>query len=90
MPYIDQKRRRDLLPAAKVENIGELNFLMTQIAIKFIKDHGLSYDNINAVMGCFACASNEFYDRVARPYEDKAIKKNGDVYPHTMTKGVKK
>lgn len=86
MPYIPPKRRLNLLPAAKVENIGELNFLMTQLAIKFIKDYGLNYDKINAVMGCFTCASLEFYDRVARPYEDKKIKKNGDVYPHTITK----
>jgi len=85
MPYIPKKRRLNLLPAAKVETVGELNYMMTILAIKYIKDHGLGYEQVNAVMGAFACAAQEFYDRVARPLEDKKIKENGDVYPRSMT-----
>ena len=33
------------------------------------------------VVGAVRCAQMEFYRRVAAPYEDAAIKKNGDVYP---------
>lgn len=32
------------------------------------------------VMGAFRCAQQEFYRRVAVPYEDSKIAENGDVY----------
>ena len=80
MPYILKDRRSCLVPAGKVETIGELNYMMTALAVRYIRDHGLGYEQINAVMGVFACAAQEFYDRVAKPYEAKKRKKNGDVY----------
>lgn len=65
--------------------VGTLNYLLTQVAIMYVKDEGLSYSSINDVMGAFACAAQEFYRRVAAPYEDTKILANGDVYPLAMT-----
>jgi len=84
MPYIIKERRESLLPPAQVESTGELNYMMTMLAIKYIKDHGLSYQSINDVLGAFDGASKEFYKRVAEPYELKKRKKNGDVYPRNI------
>jgi len=70
------------MPTASVETAGELNYVITMVAIRYIRDHGLSYQTINDVMGAFISASQEFYRRVAVPYEEKKRKKNGDIpYP---------
>lgn len=90
MPYITKKSREffnftflnDLPP---IDTAGELNYLMTQLARKYIRDHGLRYEHINAVMGVFAAAGTEFYRRVAAPYEDTKVAENGDVYTVDQT-----
>jgi hypothetical protein len=79
MPYIKPERRNDLW-SGHPETAGELNFLLTREAISYVERHGLSYQSINDVMGVFASAAQEFYRRVAAPYEDEKIAQNGDVY----------
>lgn len=59
---------------------GELNYLLTQVAIDYIGHNGLSYRTINDVVGAFECAKAEFQRRVVADYEDQAILRNGDVY----------
>lgn len=38
------------------------------------------YSTFNDIIGALEAAKIEFYDRIVRPYEDKAIKRNGDIY----------
>lgn len=81
MPYINTDDREPILTGNKlVETAGELNFVITTL----IKDHldrkGLSYTEINTLIGVLECAKLELYRRVATPYEDKKIQENGDVY----------
>lgn len=85
MPYIKKQDREffnwtvlgDVPP---IETAGELNYLITQLLRRYINDHGLRYEHINAAMGACSCAAQEFYRRVAVPYEDNKIAENGDVY----------
>jgi len=42
--------------------------------------NGLSYTQINAVIGVLECAKMELYRRIAAPYEDKKSRESGDVY----------
>lgn len=87
MPYINHGCAIDLNNNLKSpQTPGELNYLMTQLAIHYVEDHGLSYTTINDIMGVFSCAQAEFYRRVAVPYETNKIIENGDVYPSQMTK----
>jgi hypothetical protein len=44
-----------------------------------------SYAKIQRMVGMLTCVANEFYDRVARPYEDTKISANGDVYTGNQT-----
>lgn len=81
MPYITEHRKNNLLPHAKVETVGELNYMFTIMAIKYLEDRELSYENLNAIMGAFDSAAKEFYRRVVVPYEEKKMRENGDVYP---------
>lgn len=84
MPYINPLRRSELEGYTKlnlqIETPGELNYLMTCLAIRYLKKAGLSYDVINDILGAFSGASAEFYRRVAVPYEGTKMAVNGDVY----------
>jgi hypothetical protein len=94
MPYIKQKDREELdkgyglIPSEETgvstalvpESPGEMNYLFTRIALIYAKTHGVNYQTINDVLGALEGAKNEFYRRVAVPYEDKKIKENGDVF----------
>jgi hypothetical protein len=77
MPYID-KRRRDLIVFP--ENCGELNYMITELVVVYLRHNGLSYQTCNDIVGALDNAKDEFRRRVQHKYEDKKIKENGDVY----------
>lgn len=85
MPYIKQDRRDTLQvtfldPTAKIETVGELNYMLTKLIQFYAGEKGTSYQTINDIVGALEGAKLEFYRRVASPYEDEKIKENGDVY----------
>jgi len=82
MPYIKQRDRIELDEEMRdIATAGELNYAITRLCIDYIDRHGtISYDTINTVIGVLECAKQEFYRRVATPYEEKKIEENGDVY----------
>lgn len=81
MPYIKQERRKQFeLGEAFPNDAGELNYAITLMIKGYLGKKGLSYSNLNEVIGALECAKMELYRRVAVPYEDKKIKENGDVY----------
>ena len=89
MPYIISTVREEFAePLADLYEIvfrrglsnGELNFLITCLGQLYLKKHGTSYNTISDVVKAMECAKLEFYARVARPYEDSAKDRNGDVY----------
>lgn len=85
MPYIhpelreDFKSTLDTLP--HIDGCGELNYLITCIAIQYFKSNGAGYQAINDVQGALFCAAQEFTRRIVNSYEDGKIAANGDVYP---------
>lgn len=79
MPYVPQEVRA-ALEARLAEYPGELNYMFTCIVDDYVRTKGLSYTTLNEVVGVLECAKLELYRRVASPYEDKAIDRNGDVY----------
>lgn len=60
---------------------GILNYTCTRLAMQVIKlQFGkIRYWIIATTVGTFQNIADEFYRRIASPYEDKQIKKNGDV-----------
>lgn len=91
MPYLTKKIKEHLIKLNPVYHFndpiepGELNFLITTMCLRYLKrptNKGgrYTYRDINEVMGALECAKQEFYRRVAVPYEDQKIKENGDVY----------
>jgi len=87
MPYIakDDRPRYDktlgelikTLKERPVENVdGDINYCVTRI-LKEV--YPLRYFHLNRAMGVLSCIQQEFYRRVAAPYEDTKIQQNGDV-----------
>ena len=87
MPYIakDDRPRFDetldelikTLKERPVENVdGDINYCVTRI-LKEV--YPLRYFHLNRAMGVLSCIQQEFYRRVAAPYEDTKIQQNGDV-----------
>lgn len=81
MPYITPERR---IPEEKrgyvAKNAGELNYAITRLCDLYIRDRGMSYEALNAVVGALECAKLEFNRRMVAPYEDDRERTNGDVY----------
>jgi hypothetical protein len=81
VPYINRVARRELRYRTSC-NTGELNYEFTRVVQQYIEKYGLSYRAINDVIGSLEGAKQEFYRRVAAPYEDEKLKENGDVYDY--------
>lgn len=84
MPYISSEERPAIDDAVKtlmqyVKTDGQLNYAISKMILAYVKFHSLRYAHINEIMGVLNCVAHEFYGRVARPYEDKKIKINGDI-----------
>lgn len=80
MPYIAKERRDDINAGENPFTVGELNYCITKCIDTYVAEWGANYATINAVIGALECAKLELYRRVAAPYEDLAIARNGDVY----------
>jgi len=87
MPYIKMEDRgkyesvleelTTILKSLPVESVdGELNYIVTKV-LKEV--YPLRYFNLNRAIGVLECIKQEFYRRVAAPYEDIKIEENGDV-----------
>lgn len=81
MPYVyTEARDRLYFNPRDPETPGELNYVITLLLNKFIREHGKNYETLNKVVGVLECAKLELYRRVVAPYEDEKCKENGDVY----------
>lgn len=80
MPYIKKEDRIKLNKSNISNNPGELNFQITMLINSYLKRKGVSYTNLNEVIGVLECAKLEIYRRLTAKYEDKKISENGDVY----------
>ena len=87
MPYIAQDRRELLDPAivtlqGELERLdfgeGDLNYVISRL-VGFYFQQRRRYFTIARVCGVLANVAEEFYRRMAAPYEDAAIRKNGDI-----------
>ena len=81
MPYIKKERRPDIDNGLPPETPGELNYKLYTVMLEYLTHKGESYATYNDIMGAHAGCMQEFYRRHIAPYEDKAIKRNGDIEP---------
>ena len=81
MPYINgDTRRADLaIEFETPENVGELNFVLTTIVLKYLKEQKLSYTSLNGVMGVLDCMKFELFGRLLSHLETMKLVQNGDL-----------
>ena len=95
MPYINEKTRIELdncienmISCLINDNVnvsneefisiaGEINYTFSRILAGCMKD--VSYGKICVITGVLENIKQEFYRRIASPYEDKKIVENGDI-----------
>lgn len=83
MPYIKQDDRNIvdiLLEVPIMDNVGELNYVLTKVIKDYLEQFGKNYQTMNDIVGALDSAKVEFQRRIVAPYEDQKIKENGDVY----------
>ena len=80
MPYIPKEDKPKLISMNAATTPGELNYQITMLCKGYIEKRGVSYSNMNEVVGVLECAKLELYRRMVSPYEDEKIESNGDVY----------
>lgn len=82
MPYIKKQYRQfaeTLINQLMFSRPGLLNFVVTKVCHRYIKQVGLCYATLNEVIGVLECAKQELYRQVAAPYEDVKKAENGSV-----------
>lgn len=81
MPYIDQQTRSWMAEGRPATTAGELNYALTREVEDYLKRKGgLSYHNLNEVLGVLTAVQLELYRRLAAPYEDAKRDQNGEVF----------
>jgi hypothetical protein len=65
----------------RIENVGDLNYVITKLLLGYVHNNGEKYKTYNDVMGVMNCSNQEFYRRFISIYEDKKIAdiENGDI-----------
>lgn len=82
MPYLKNDLREILRKDPTPFTAGQLNFLVTELVLKFLGDEP-NYDRYNAAVGALECAKLELVRRSLSPYEDLKISESGDLpYPN--------
>lgn len=83
MPYVDTEARQRIQVAfssrGSPQTPGELNYYLTTVVQRYLKEHGVNYQHFNDVIGALEGCKLELYRRFVAQYEDNKIEDNGDV-----------
>lgn len=91
MPYLTQKARikfdrerceniiRYLTSLSIQDFAGHINYFVFKATKRWVEKNGKKYFIFATIIGTMICCILEIYRRLVANYEDKAIKKNGDV-----------
>lgn len=85
MPYIKKEYRKKFNKIIKdldlivFDSAGELNYLITNICLKYLLQMGIGYGNLNTTEGVLMKVKDEINRRITSLYENNKIKENGDL-----------
>lgn len=93
MPYIAKEAREKFLHdiyslSSSIKTPGELNFVITKLALNYARRHKLSYHTLNELIGVLECVKLEFYRRLVSSYEDTKSSQNGEIFSDTDEEGA--
>lgn len=58
---------------------GKLNYTITRLIHKCLKNRGVCYDNLSDIIGVLEDVKTEFNRTIVGPYENKKISENGRI-----------
>ncbi len=89
--FIEIWKKKELLYRRweEPETPHELRHVFTMLIYRYLADNGVSDQTVCDVRGALDLANKEFCRRIVYPYEDRAIIKNGDVYPESLLSQVR-
>jgi len=86
MPYIaPDPNRKEIDPNLtqelfnSIDNVGDLNYVVTRLALRLLMRQGVCYENLAGVVGTLILVPDEIKRRFLGDYEDLKIEENGDV-----------
>jgi len=81
MPYIPNERRLAIDGGESPKNSGELNYAITKLMHRYLVTGAgkINYQRYNDIVGAVEGAKLELYRKLISPYEESAIKRNGDI-----------
>lgn len=84
MPYIKKEDRKVFDECIyelsnTVETEGELNYCISTLLHLLLTREGISYKNVNKLVGVLECVKLELYSQLAGPYETIKKLENGDI-----------
>lgn len=62
---------------------GDLNYSITRICTELVGEK-LNYKKVAVITGVLENVKQEFYRRMATPYEEEKKNENGDVFPSSI------
>ena len=80
MPYINKQSKRGIEDGWNPDEAGQLNYVITQLCLTYLKTKGERYQTYNDITGALENAKLEMYRRKVTPYEIQKCTENGDVY----------
>lgn len=86
MPYVSSTTKQHfqyLLDELKIDppqDEGQLTYLLTEVALAYLRASPKRFSTLCRIEGAFGCAKAEFARRVRDRYEDQKIAENGDVF----------
>lgn len=81
MPYITREAVSFLNENSPTTK-GELNYLITELMVQYLKDNGKNYQNISDVIAAAQDAADEMKRRVLAPHEEAKKNDSNNVDPY--------
>lgn len=81
MPYIEKKRRKELIDGDVMRDAGELHFMIATLIDDYLTcQEKVNYQSFNDVFGVLSLAGHELFVKKVQQYEEFKCEKNGHVY----------
>ena len=87
MPYIKPEQRKKFEEVLeyldrfiRIENCGELNYLLTKVILIYLNQKGERYQTYNDIIGVLECIKQELYRKKIAEYENLKENQNGTIF----------
>lgn len=80
MPYLNQGVKSSLDEGRKPQSGAELNYIISKAVNDFLAMRTITYSVLAEAVAALELSQYELKSRIVRPYEDKKVIENGEVF----------